>query len=93
MRRKRRIDTREVYKWKARLNIDGSKQTKGVNYWETYAPVATWSSIRLILIHTLLNGWCTRQIDYVQAYLQANIETDLYMEIPKGFTVVQLNTY
>jgi hypothetical protein len=33
MRRKRRIDTREVYKWNARL-------TKGINYWETYAPVA-----------------------------------------------------
>jgi hypothetical protein len=56
MRRKRRIDTREVYKWKARLNIDGSKQTKGINYWETYAPVATWPSIRFIMVHTLLHG-------------------------------------
>jgi hypothetical protein len=35
MKRKRRIATREIYKWKARLNIDGSKQIKGVNYWET----------------------------------------------------------
>jgi hypothetical protein len=34
MKRKRRIATREVYKWKARLNIDGSKQEEGVNYWE-----------------------------------------------------------
>jgi hypothetical protein len=51
---------------------------KGVNYWETYAPVATCPSISMILIHTLLNGWYTQQIDYVQAYLQANIETDLY---------------
>jgi hypothetical protein len=31
MKRKRRISTREVYKWKARLNFDGSKQVKGVN--------------------------------------------------------------
>ena len=87
MRRKRRIDTREVYKWKARLNIDGSKQVKGINYWETYAPVATWPSIRLLMVHTLLHGWHTRQIDYVQAYPQADIEVDLYMEIPKGFEV------
>ena len=37
MRRKRRISTGKVYKWKARLNIDGGKQEKGINYWETYA--------------------------------------------------------
>lgn len=37
MTRKRRILTREVYKWKARLNLDGGKQELGINYWETYA--------------------------------------------------------
>lgn len=58
-----------------------------MNYWETYAPVATWPSIRLIMVHTLLQGWHTRQIDYVQAYPQADIEVDLYMEIPKGFEI------
>jgi hypothetical protein len=38
-KRKRRIDTREVYKYKARLNIHGGMQKHGVNYWETYPPV------------------------------------------------------
>jgi len=85
MRRKRRIATGEVYKWKARLNIDGSKQIHGQDYNETYAPVATWASIRLMLIHSIINKWHTRQIDYVQAYTQADIEKDTYMEIPKGF--------
>ena len=88
MKRKRRIDTREVYKWKARLNIDGSKQTKGVNYWETYAPVASWSTIRLILLMAVVKGWETRQIDYVLAYTQADAETEkLYMRVPKGFEI------
>ena len=88
MRRKRRIETGEVYKWKARLNIDGSKQIKGVNYWDTYAPVASWLVIRLILILVVTQGWKTRQIDYVQAYTQADAEHDLlYMKIPKGFEV------
>ena len=35
----------------------------------------------------MLHGWHTRQIDYVQACPQADIEVDLYMEIPKGFEV------
>jgi hypothetical protein len=88
MRRKRRIDTREVYKWKARLNLDGSKQIKGLNYWETYAPVATWGSIRLVLVITLVHKWKTRQIDFVQAYTQADPEIpNMYMELPKGFVV------
>ena len=54
MKRKRRISTREVYKWKARLNIDGSKQQASVNYWETFSPVASWSAIRLVLITALI---------------------------------------
>jgi hypothetical protein len=41
-KRKRRIDTRAVYKHKARLNIHGGKQKHGVNYWETYSPVVNW---------------------------------------------------
>jgi hypothetical protein len=45
MRRKRRLVDGTVSKWKARLNVDGSKQVHGMNYWETYAPVAQWISI------------------------------------------------
>ena len=35
MRRKRRINTQEVYKWKARLNVHGGQQEHGVHYWDT----------------------------------------------------------
>lgn len=88
MKRKRRIETGEVYKWKARLNIDGSKQTKGINYWDTYAPVASWAIIQLLIIMIITKNWKVRQIDYVQAYTQADAETDLlYMKIPKGYTI------
>ena len=87
MKRKRKIATREVYKWKARLNIDGSKQEEGVNYWETFSPVASWAAIRMVLITTLIHGWFTKQIDFVLAYTQADVECQLYMAIPKGFEV------
>jgi Reverse transcriptase (RNA-dependent DNA polymerase) len=87
MRRKRRIATQEVYKWKARLNIHGGKQEHGVNYWETYAPVISWTTIRLYLILALINGWETRQLDFVLAYPQADIEVPMYMDIPQGFSI------
>ena len=49
MKRKRDIKTRQVKKWKARLNIDGSRMKQGVHYDQTYAPVASWSSVHLLL--------------------------------------------
>ena len=87
MRRKRQIKTKQVYKWKARLNIHGGQQEHGINYWETFAPVVTWISIRLVLILSILLMWHTRQIDFVMAYPQAPIETPLWMEVPKGVTI------
>ena len=65
--KKRRIDTREVYKWKARLNVHGGRQEYGEHYTETYAPVIGWSTIRLFLIMSIMFGWHTRQIDFVCA--------------------------
>ena len=83
-KRKRRIDTRAIYKYKARLNIHGGMQKHGVNYWETYSPVVNWFSIRLCLIFVLLFTWKTRQIDFVLAFPQADVECDLYMQLPRG---------
>jgi hypothetical protein len=87
MRRKRKIMSGEIYKWKARLNAHGGQQVKGVNYWETYAPVVSWPTIRFFFSIALLRGWETRQIDFVQAYPQAPVECDIYMAIPKGYKV------
>jgi hypothetical protein len=87
MKRKRDIKTRAVKKWKARLNIDGSKMKYGTHYDETCTPVARWNSILLLLSMAAIHGWHTTQIDYVLAFPQAPVERDLYMEVPKGFKV------
>jgi Reverse transcriptase (RNA-dependent DNA polymerase) len=87
MKRKRRLKTNEVNKHKARLNIHGGQQELGVNYWETYSPVVTWAAIRLLLILAIMYCWYTLQIDFVLAYPQAPVECELYMKIPKGFTI------
>jgi Reverse transcriptase (RNA-dependent DNA polymerase) len=71
MKRKRGIAMREIYKWKARLNIGGHMQKYGVHFWETYSLVVWWTTIRLCLVLALLGGWSTHQLDFVQAYPQA----------------------
>ena len=87
MHRKRRIDTQEIYKYKGCLTIHGGLQVYGVNYWETYSPVVRWSTIRLVLTITIMNGWYTRQLDFVLAYPQAPVECNLYMAIPYGYKI------
>ena len=85
MRRKRRINTQEVYKWKARLNVHGGQQEHGVHYWDTYAPVVTWQTVCLFSVLSLLLGWQSRQLDFVMAYPQAPAEMPLYMRLPQGY--------
>ncbi len=57
MRRKRDITTNDIKKYKARLNLHGGKQEFGTNYYETYAPVATWFSICLLIVIGIIFGW------------------------------------
>ena len=85
MKRKRDIVTIQVYKRKARLNINGGQQEYGVNYLETYLPVVNWFSIRTLLTMAAINKWHSRQVDFIQVYSQAPIKYDPYMELSKGF--------
>ena len=87
MKRKRDIKTREVKKYKARLNLDGSRMKKGIHFDKSYAPVVRWNSIRTLLILSAKLVCYTWQIDYVSAYPQAPINKEMYMIIPRGFMV------
>ena len=87
MRRKRDIRSREVKKYKARLNLDGSRMKYGTDYEETYAPVTSWRSIRILLTLVAMFDWYTLQLDYVLAFPQAPVERELYMAVPKGFSL------
>ena len=77
MKRKCHIKTREVYKCKAQLNVDGSHMVHKRDYDQTYAPVASWNIIRLLLILVLVNSWHTIQLDYVLAFSQAPVDRNL----------------
>ena len=85
LRRKRITKTGEISKWKARLCIDGSRQKQGIHYEETYAPVVSWGATRFFLTLATKNNWKTRQLDFVMAFTQADVERELYMELPKEF--------
>ncbi|MGL5935137.1 MAG: reverse transcriptase domain-containing protein, partial [Cetobacterium sp.] len=87
LRRKRDSHTGKIKKHKARWNLDGSKQVHGVDFDNTYSPTATWPSIRLLLTMSLLNDWPTRQLDFVQAFPQATISHQQFVELPRGIEI------
>ena len=67
---------------KARLVAKGFTQRPGVDYSETYAPVAKLSSIRTIFGIAVEEGLHLNQMDVVTAYLNGNIEETIYMKLP-----------
>ncbi len=72
-------------KHKARLCAHGGMQTWGQNYWETYAPVVNWESVRIILAIAKIHGLLSKSINFVLAFPQADLEIPVYMELPIGF--------
>jgi len=85
MKKKQCIKTRQIKKWKARLNIDGSRQKPGLHCGKTHAPVAKWNSMRTMLILSAVNNWHTKQLDFVLAFTQAPVDREIFMKMPKGF--------
>jgi len=75
----------QVMKHKARLNAHGGMQRWGVDYWETYAPVVNWISVRLMMAITIIHKLETKSIDFVLAFPQAELDRDVFMELPYGF--------
>ena len=78
---------RSIAKYKVRLVAKRYTQREGIDYTETFAPVAKFTTIRTMLATTTLKGNDVNQMDVSTAYLHADIKTELYMEQPVGFEI------
>jgi hypothetical protein len=77
----------KIPKYKACICIDGSQQEYGRDYWEVYAPVVNWPTIRLMLLLSSILNLKQQQVDYTPAFPQAPLEDPVYMRMPQGWTV------
>ena len=78
---KQNIMTNKIKGHKDRLKIHGRKQVYGMNYYKTYDPVVTWFAIQFMITLSIILGWAMQQIVFVQAYTQAPIGHNMYMEL------------
>jgi hypothetical protein len=84
--KRKRFPDGSIRKLKARLCARGFEQVEGRDYFETFAPVVQWLTVRLILVMTIIMGLENKQIDYTAAFVQAPIDTDVYIEMPRMFS-------
>jgi hypothetical protein len=71
--------------YKARLVAKGFWQVQGVDYDETFSPVAMFKSIRILLAIAAFHDYEIWQMNVKTVFLNGNIDEELYMMQPKGF--------
>ncbi|GJX45556.1 zinc finger, CCHC-type containing protein [Tanacetum coccineum] len=83
-KRKLKVDE-TVEKFKARLVIQGFIQKSWIDYFDTYAPVALISTIRLLIAMASIHNQIIHQIDVKTAFLNRELEEEVYMNQPLRF--------
>jgi hypothetical protein len=81
----------QITRYKAKVVAHGFTQEKGVDYHETFAPTVRVIYIRTSLALAAYNDWEVEQVDVVTAFLEADIEEEIYMRQPEGFRHTDIN--
>lgn len=74
-----------VTKYKARITPKGFKQKHGIDYFEVFANTGKYKTLRVTLSIAARRNLKLRQLDVPQAFTQAPLDEDVYMEMPEGF--------
>ncbi|CAL8151067.1 unnamed protein product [Prunus armeniaca] len=76
-----------VQKNKARLVVKGYAQKPGLDYSETYAPVARLDTIRTLIALAAQKDWKLYQLDVKSAFLNGVLQEEVYINQPEGFVI------
>ena len=82
-----------IEEYKAILVARGFSQKDGIDYEETFAPIARYTSIRAIMALASMIKWKLHQMDVKTAFLNGVIEEEVYIEQPQGFEVEDKRTH
>nr|GEX37789.1 hypothetical protein [Tanacetum cinerariifolium] len=86
LKRKMKVDG-SIDKYKARLVIQGFRQKEGIGFFDTYDPVARISTIRLLLALAAIHDLVIHQMDVKNAFLNGDLDEEIYMKQPEGFVI------
>ncbi|GJS88450.1 putative RNA-directed DNA polymerase [Tanacetum coccineum] len=77
----------EVEKYKAHLVTKGFNQMERVDYHDTFALVTKLVTVRSLLEITVKMDWIIHQLDVNNAFLHGDLDEEVYMKIPQGFSI------
>ncbi|GJU19075.1 zinc finger, CCHC-type containing protein [Tanacetum coccineum] len=77
-----------IEKFKARLVSQGLRQKSGIDYFDTYAPVARISTIKLLIVMALIHNLIIHQMDVKTAFLNGELDDEVYINQPQGFIML-----
>ena len=76
-----------IDKYKARLVAKGYTQKEGEDYFHTYSPVARLTTIRVLIVLASSHSLHIHQMDVKTAFLNGELEEEIYMDQPDGFVI------
>nr|GEV21868.1 hypothetical protein [Tanacetum cinerariifolium] len=85
-KKKKKVDG-TIDKFKARLVIQGFRQKEGIDHFDTYAPIARITTIRLLLALAAIHNLVIHQMDVKTAFLNGDLDEEVYMKQPEGFVM------
>ena len=72
-------------RFKVRWVAKGFSQRHGKDYWETFSPVVRMNTVRMLLALATQEGWDVQQTDIKTAFLEAELDEDIYVRPPPGY--------
>ena len=76
-----------IDKYKARLVAKGFKQKENIDFFDTFSPVTRITSIQVLISLAFIHNLLIHQMDVKTAFLNGELDEEIYMDQPEGFVV------